>query len=460
MLDDTIAAIATPIGSAGIGIVRISGKDAVKIINELFIARIPRDLAEVESHKMVYGHFLEPETGMVVDEVLVSVMIAPHSFTVEDVVEINCHGGVVAVRKVLECVLSSGARLAEPGEFTKRAFLNGRIDLAQAESVMDMINAKTEKSLKVAARQLAGGLSVKIEESRQAILKTMAHIEAGIDFPEHDIEELSREQINTATREVLAEIDHLIETAGSGKILREGLRTVILGKPNVGKSSLLNALLREKRAIVTDIPGTTRDVIEEYVSIRGIPLKIVDTAGIRETEDLVEKIGVEKTKEMLDEADLVLFMLDAVTGVADEDLRIAELVRGKTGFLLINKTDIKPEIDLGPVSKLVIGMEPVKLSLKSGVGLDELKDHIAGMVMAGQVEAGEGVLVSNVRHRNALVDARDSLQEVLDTLAAGMPTDCMAIDLKNAWEKLGEITGDTLGEDIIDRIFSEFCIGK
>lgn len=460
MLDDTIAAIATPIGAAGIGIVRISGKNAVKILKILFRPRKSRDLAEVESHKIVYGHLVEPETGSVVDEVLVSVMRSPHSFTVEDVVEINCHGGVVAVRKTLECVLKAGARLAEPGEFTKRAFLNGRIDLAQAESVMDLINAKTEKSLKVAARQLAGGLSLKVEEIRQALLKTMAHIEAGIDFPEHDIEELSREQIKTATREVLAEIEQLIETAGSGKILREGLKTVILGKPNVGKSSLLNALLREKRAIVTDIPGTTRDVIEEFISIKGIPLKIIDTAGIRETEDLVEKIGVEKTKEILDDADLVLFMLDAAAGIEEEDRRIAELVSGKKGFLLINKTDVRPDLDLDQVLELVKDLVQVKLSLKSGAGLEELKDCIAETVMAGRVDAGEGVMVTNVRHRNALVEARDSLREVLNALAAEMPTDCMAIDLKNAWEKLGEITGDTLGEDIIDRIFSEFCIGK
>jgi tRNA modification GTPase len=460
MIDDTIAAISTPIGAAGIGIVRISGKNAVEIGQKLFRGRKPVDFAAAESHKLLYGHLIEPETGNVVDEVLVSVMKAPHSFTAEDVVEINCHGGVVALRKALECVINAGARLAEPGEFTKRAFLNGRLDLVQAESVMDLINAKTEKSLKVAVRQLAGGLSAKVGDIRQALLKTMAHIEAGIDFPEHDIEELSREQISTAVREVLAEIEQLIETAESGKILREGLRTVILGKPNVGKSSLLNALLQEKRAIVTDIPGTTRDVIEEFVSIKGIPLKIIDTAGIRETDDLVEKIGVEKTKEMLEEADLVLFMLDAVTGIEEEDRLIAGLVSGKTGFMLINKTDLSPEIDVESIAGLTEGMAPVKMSLRTGVGLDELKERIVQLVMAGQVDAGEGVMVTNVRHRNALVEARDSLQEVINTLALGMPTDCMAIDLRNAWDKLGEISGETLGEDVIDRIFSEFCIGK
>ncbi|MFZ5641152.1 MAG: tRNA uridine-5-carboxymethylaminomethyl(34) synthesis GTPase MnmE [Bacillota bacterium] len=460
MLEDTIAAISTPIGEAGIGIVRMSGKNAVEIGQKLFRGRKPVDLAAAESHKLLYGHLIEPETGNVVDEVLVSVMRAPHSFTAEDVVEINCHGGVVAVRKALECVIKAGARLAEPGEFTKRAFLNGRLDLAQAESVMDLINAKTEKSLKVAVRQLAGGLSAKVRDVRQALLKTMAHIEAGIDFPEHDIEELSREQVTTAAREVLAEIEQLIDTAESGKILREGLRTVILGKPNVGKSSLLNALLHEKRAIVTDIPGTTRDVIEEFVSIKGIPLKIIDTAGIRETDDLVEKIGVEKTKEMLEEADLVLFMLDAATGIEEEDRLIAGLVSGKTGFMLINKTDLRPEMDLGPIAGLTEGLGPVKISLRTGAGLEELKERIVQKVMAGQVDAGEGVMVTNVRHRNALAEARDSLQEVLNTLALGMPTDCMAIDLRNAWEKLGEISGETLGEDVIDRIFSEFCIGK
>lgn len=460
MIDDTITAISTPIGAAGIGIVRISGKNAVEIAKKLFSGKKPVDLDAVESHKLVYGYVLEPETGNVMDEVLLSVMPAPHSFTAENVVEINCHGGVVAVRKTLECVINAGARLAEPGEFTKRAFLNGRIDLAQAESVMDLINAKTEKSLKVAVRQLAGGLSAKVKDIRQALLKTMAYIEAGIDFPEHDIEELSREQITVAVREVMDEVEQMVDSADSGKILREGLKTVILGKPNVGKSSLLNALLREKRAIVTDVPGTTRDVIEEFVNIRGIPLNIIDTAGIRETEDLVEKIGVEKTKQVLDEADLVLFMLDAVAGVNAEDRRIAELVSGKTAFLLINKTDVREELDLGGLSNLVEGMTRVKLSLKTGKGLEELKNGIAETVLDGQVDPGEGVMVTNIRHQKALTSARDSLREVLKTLQLGMPTDCVAIDLRNAWEKLGEISGDTLDEDIIDRIFSEFCIGK
>ena len=460
MIDDTIAAIATPIGAAGIGIIRVSGKNAVEIASKLFRSKKNADPQKIESHKLVYGYIIEPKSGNIVDEVLVSIMRSPHTFTTEDIVEINCHGGVVAVRKVLELVIISGARIAEPGEFTKRAFLNGRIDLAQAESVMDLINAKTEQSLKVAVKQLAGGLSVKVNEIRRDLLRTIAYIEAGIDFPEHDIEELSREQIGTATREVLAEIVQLIESAGSGKILREGLRTVILGKPNVGKSSLLNALLREKRAIVTDIPGTTRDVIEEYVNINGIPLSIIDTAGIRETEDLVEKIGVEKTKEMLDEADMVLFMLDAASGIAGEDLRIAELLKEKKGFVIINKMDISSEPDLTPIMNFIKNFLTVEISLKNGMGLEDLKKGIAELVMAGQVDAGEGVMVTNIRHQNALIIARDSLQEVINTIELGMPTDCMAIDLRNAWEKLGEISGDTLGEDIIDLIFSEFCIGK
>ncbi len=460
MVDDTIAAISTPIGAAGIGIVRISGKDAVMIAKKLFRGKKKCDLDTVESHKLVYGYLVEPDTEIVIDEVLLAVMRAPHSFTTEDVVEINCHGGVVAVRQALAGVVRTGARLAEPGEFTKRAFLNGRIDLAQAESVMDLINAKTDRSLQVAVRQLSGGLSDKINEIRNALLKIIAYIEAGIDFPEHDIEEISREQIAVATREMLAETEQLMATAESGKILREGLRTVILGKPNVGKSSLLNALLQEKRAIVTDIPGTTRDVIEEYINIKGIPLIIIDTAGIRETEDLVEKIGVEKTREMLDTADMVLFMLDASSGIGDEDLIIAELVKGKTGFVLINKTDVQLDMDLGVIDELLPLMGKVNLSLKNGEGLAELKNRIAEKVLDGEADAGEGVLVTNVRHRQALVEARNSLQEVINTITLGLPTDCMAIDLRSAWEKLGEITGDTLGEDIIERIFSEFCIGK
>ncbi len=459
MVDDTIAAISTPIGAAGIGIVRVSGRQAIPIVEKIFRSLKKRKLADARNYSLLYGHIVDLE-GRVIDEVLVSVMRGPHSFTAEDVVEINCHGGVVAVRKTLETVFRAGARPAEPGEFSKRAFLNGRLDLAQAESVMDLINAKTEKSLKVAVNQLEGKLSVEIKKIRAELLELLAHIEAGIDFPEHDIEEVSRSQIEQKTRDILGKIDALIDSAGTGKVFREGLRTVIVGKPNVGKSSLLNALLKEKRAIVTDIPGTTRDVIEEIVSIRGIPLKLVDTAGIRETEDLVEKIGVQKTKEVFEEADLVLFMIDASTGITEDDRDIFRLVKGKRNLVIVNKTDIRRDIDISDMEKYVEKEDVIETSLLHGRGLDKLEARIEELVYSGLAAGQEELLVTNIRHKNALEKARRSVEGVLKALDAHLPTDCMAIDLKEAYDSLGEITGETVSEDLIDQIFSRFCIGK
>ncbi len=458
-MDDTIAAISTPIGAAGIGIVRVSGRDAVPIVEKIFRSRKGRKLANARNYSLLYGHIVDQD-GKTIDEVLVSVMRGPHSFTAEDVVEINCHGGVVAVRETLETVLKAGARLAEPGEFSKRAFLNGRLDLAQAESVMDLINAKTEKSLKVAVNQLEGKLSVKIKQIRAEILELLAHIEAEIDFPEHDIEEVSRLQIKQKSTEIFNKIKALIESAGTGKVFREGLRTVIVGRPNVGKSSLLNALLKEKRAIVTDIPGTTRDVIEEVVSIKGIPLKLVDTAGIRETEDLVEKMGVEKTKEVFEEADLVLFMVDASTGLTEDDREIFQLVQGKRNLVIINKTDIRRDIDISEIETYVKKEDIIETSLLHGWGLEKLEKRIEEMVYSGITAGQEALMVSNIRHKNSLEKARQNMEEVLKALREQLPTDCMAIDLKEAWDNLGEITGETVSEDLIDQIFSRFCIGK
>jgi len=458
VLDDTIAAISTPIGAAGIGIVRVSGRNAIPVVEKIFSSK-KKKMTDAPSHSMLYGHIVDPE-GKVVDEVLVSVMRAPHSFTAEDVVEINCHGGVVAVRKTLETVLKAGARPAEPGEFSKRAFLNGRIDLAQAESIMDLISAKTERSLKVAVSQLEGALSSAIKAIRTEILGLLAHIEAGIDFPEHDLEDISRIQIEQKTKLILDRVKKLIDSAGTGKVFREGLKTVIIGKPNVGKSSLLNALLKEKRAIVTDIPGTTRDAIEEIVSIKGIPLKLVDTAGIRETEDIVEKIGVEKTMEMFGEADLVLFMIDASTGLTADDREIFPLLKGKNRLLIINKTDIKKDIDLSEAENHIEPENVIEMSLFQGKGLDRLEERIETMVYAGLASGQEELLVTNIRHKNALEEAGLSIEEVLKALAANLPTDCLAIDLKTAWDKLGEITGETVEDDLVTQIFTRFCIGK
>jgi len=458
VLDDTIAAISTPIGAAGIGIVRVSGRNAIPVVEKIFSSK-KKKMTDAPSHSMLYGHIVDPE-GKVVDEVLVSVMRAPHSFTAEDVVEINCHGGVVAVRKTLETVLKAGARPAEPGEFSKRAFLNGRIDLAQAESIMDLISAKTERSLKVAVSQLEGALSAAIKAIRTEILGLLAHIEAGIDFPEHDLEDISRIQIEQKTKLILDRVKKLIDSAGTGKVFREGLKTVIIGKPNVGKSSLLNALLKEKRAIVTDIPGTTRDAIEEIVSLRGIPLKLVDTAGIRETDDIVEKIGVEKTMEMFGEADLVLFMIDASTGLTADDREIFPLLKGKNRLLIINKTDIKKDIDLSEAENHIEPENVIEMSLFQEKGLDRLEERIETMVYAGLASGQEELLVTNIRHKNALEEAGLSIEEVLKALAANLPTDCLAIDLKTAWDKLGEITGETVEDDLVTQIFTRFCIGK
>jgi len=458
MIDDTIAAISTPIGVAGIGIVRVSGRDAVNIVEKIFHSPRDRKPGEARNHSMLYGYI--KQEGKIVDEVLVSVMRAPHSFTAEDVVEINCHGGVVAVRKVLETVLNAGARPAEPGEFSKRAFLNGRIDLAQAESIIDLINAKTEKSLKVAVNQLEGALSGEVKTIRDDLLELIAHIEAGIDFPEHDIEDVSRSRIEIKTREVLDRLKQLIDGAETGKVLREGLKTAIIGKPNVGKSSLLNALLKEKRAIVTDIPGTTRDAIEEVASIRGIPVVVVDTAGIRETEDVVEKLGVERSREMFEEADLILFMIDASTGLTEEDREILTLIKERKVICIINKTDIRSHIDMSEVEKYIDRHDMLEMSLLRGQGLDKLEEKIEKIVYAGIGCGREDTMVSSIRHKNALAKAAGSVEAVLNALSANLPTDCMAIDLKAAVDSLGEITGETLDEDLVDQIFSRFCIGK
>lgn len=459
MLEDTIAAIATPIGAAGIGIIRISGKDAISIAQRVFISKKQKKLTDSRNHCLVYGHIIE-KNGRVIDEVLVSVMRGPHSFTAEDVIEINCHGGVVAVRKTLELVLKTGARLAEPGEFSKRAFLNGRIDLAQAESIIDLINAKTDKGLQVAVTQLTGVLSQRIKAMSGELLGLMAQIEAGIDFPEHDIEEISRTRIGQQIEVMLQEINTMIASADTGKVLRDGLRTVIIGKPNVGKSSLLNALLKEKRAIVTDVPGTTRDVIEEVVSIRGIPLRIVDTAGIRETSDLVEKIGVEKTKQTSLEADLILIMVDASTGITSNDLEVRPLLEGKKCLVILNKTDLDGQLDDRDLQKYFGQYEIVKMSLINGQGLEQLENRIEELVYSGRISTQDDLMVTSIRHRNSLEKAARSLGDALSALDGHLPTDCIAIDLRAAWDSLGEITGETVGEDLVDQIFSRFCIGK
>ena len=457
---ETISAVATAAGEGAIGIVRISGKQAIEIISEIFQGSKGKKTADIDSQKMAYGHIVDPDNQKVVDEVLVLIMRAPRSYTREDIVEIHCHGGVVPLRKILELTIRYGARLAEPGEFTKRAFLNGRLDLAQAEAVIDIIRAKTDASLRMALGHLAGALSEKIRLLRHTILGMIANLEATIDFPEEDIEELTAQEVKAAVALVLEEIDDLLATKDAGRILREGLETVIIGKPNVGKSSLLNALLREKRAIVTDVPGTTRDIIEEFVNIRGIPLKIVDTAGIRETADVVEKLGVEKAREYSATADLILILLDASVPLSAEDREVLELLPGREAIILINKSDLPTLLNMDEVYTYALDHQVINISVTEGKGLSELEKAIFDMVYGGQIQQKEGAFINNLRQASLLEQAKSHLEAVLLTIDHGMPPDCIVIDLRDSWEMLGQITGDTIGEDIIEQIFANFCIGK
>jgi len=460
-MDDTIAAISTPLGEGGIGIVRISGSEALKIAGKIFKPKRKKEIKRPENHKLMYGHVVNPENGEVIDEVLLAYMRSPKTYTAEDVVEINCHGGIVPLRKTLELTLKYGARPAEPGEFTKRAFLNGRIDLAQAESVLDIIRARTEKGLQIAVRQLKGRLSTKVNKIQNKILDLIAHIEANIDFPEEDLEILDTGNIKRIVEEINKELFLILEGAEKGKIYREGINAVIVGKPNVGKSSLLNALLREKRAIVTDIPGTTRDVIEEYINIRGIPLKIVDTAGLRETSELVEKLGVERTKELLGKADIVLLMLDAGTGITEEDLGVINLVDKKKTLVVINKIDVEKDVLSREKVKEIFKKRPLmEISALKEEGIEELEELIYQTIMGGNVKKQEDILISNVRHKSIIERAKTNIEDAKRALEKGLPLDLVTVDLRSAWEVMGEITGMTVGEELIDRIFRDFCVGK
>lgn len=456
----TIAAISTAVGEAGIGIVRMSGKNSLNIANKIFKGNKVETLDKSLSRKLTYGHIVNKETDEIIDEVLISYMKGPETYTREDMVEIYCHGGIISVKKILELVLNKGARMAEAGEFTKIAFLNGRLDLAQAEAVMDMINAKTDKSFQASLGQLEGFLSKKINEIRNILLDMVAHVEVSIDFPEDDIEEVTYEDLKTKGEKVKKEIEVLLSTADRGKILREGLNTVILGKPNVGKSSLLNAVLRENRAIVTNIPGTTRDIIEEYINIDGIPLKIIDTAGIRITEDEVEKIGVNRAKEAINRADLIIAIFDASLELSEDDYEIIKLIKEKKSIVLLNKTDLRNVLDEEELISLIEGKPMITTSITSGIGIDIMEEKIKEMFYGGEIELDSDTTITNVRHKDLLVKALDNINQALEDINLGVPIDCIEIDLKNSWENLGGISGDTIEEDILDKIFSEFCIGK
>lgn len=458
MNDDTIAAVATPLGEASIAIIRISGTEAMSIADQVFVGK--QKLADSKSHTIHYGHIREGENGELIEEVLVSVMKGPRSFTAEDVVEINCHGGIVSVRKVLELVLKAGARLAEPGEFTKRAFLNGRIDLMQAEAVIDLIRSKSDRAFSNAMRQADGTLSTKIKQIRHQLIELMAHIEVNIDYPEHDVEALTAKFIEEQCHQALNALQHMLRTANQGKILREGIVTAIVGRPNVGKSSLLNRLAQENKAIVTDIPGTTRDVIEETITINGMPLTLLDTAGIRETTDVVEQIGVEKSKDALSQADLVLFLLNHNEPLHEDDRQLMEKLVHKQTIVVVNKIDLPNQLDLAPVRDLFNEERIISVSIKEEIGLQQLEDTITAMFFAGQIESEDLTYVSNVRHIHLLNQAVTSLQEALHAVELGMPIDMIQIDIRRAWEHLGEIIGDAVSDTLLDQIFSQFCLGK
>ncbi|HLR08650.1 MAG TPA: tRNA uridine-5-carboxymethylaminomethyl(34) synthesis GTPase MnmE [Bacillota bacterium] len=455
---DTISAISTPVGEGAISIVRLSGPDAIKTVAELFTGK---DLRNVASHTIHYGKIIDPQTNDVAEEVMVSVMRAPKTYTREDIVEINCHGGMVAVNRVLEIVLAQGVRLAEPGEFTKRAFLNGRIDLSQAEAVMDLIRAKTDKAMSVALKQMDGRLSNLIHKYRQELLETLAHVEVNIDYPEYDdVEEMSHAMMREKTKKIHAEIEELLQVAKQGKILREGLATAIIGRPNVGKSSLMNALVQENKAIVTEIPGTTRDIIEEYVNIRGVPLRLIDTAGIRDTDDVVEKIGVDRSHQALKESDLVLFVLNNNEALTDDDLQLFEVIKDLEFIIIINKTDLPSQLDINEVKALAGDHPIVKTSLIEDKGIAELEAAIADTFFAGDLDSGDMTYVSNVRHIELLRKAKEALADAMNSLEMGMPLDIVQIDVRRAWEYLGEIIGDTASDSLIDQLFSQFCLGK
>jgi len=457
LVRDTIAAISTALGEAAIAIVRVSGPEAVAVVDRLFRGRKP--LLEVPSHTIHYGHLIDPATGEKMEEVLVTVMRAPRTFTGEDVVEINCHGGVVGVQQVLQLVLDAGARLAEPGEFTKRAFLNGRIDLAQAEAVIDLIRAKSERAMRLAVRQVDGQLSAKIRELRQRLLALLAHVEVNIDYPEYDVEELTRQHVAREISQLLEAVGALLTSARQGRVLREGITTAIVGRPNVGKSSLLNRMARANRAIVTDIPGTTRDIIEELVTVRGIPLRLVDTAGIRETTDVVEQIGVQRSRQALEEAELVLLVLNGGEALTAEDRQLMELLKGRETIVVVNKADLPRRLDVKEVEAAFPG-RVVLTSTVADPGLAPLEDKIAELFFSGQVDTDDMTYVSNVRHIQLLKEAQAALSDALGQLEAAMPVDVVTIDLQRAWSRLGEIVGEEVSEALLDQIFSQFCLGK
>jgi tRNA modification GTPase len=461
MKTDTIAAIATAMTNSGIGIIRISGEDAFTVIDRIYQSKNgKKKLSEEKSHTVHYGYIVDDtKENKIIDEVMVLIMRAPNTYTREDTVEIDCHGGVLVMQKILDNVVCHGARPAEPGEFTKRAFLNGRIDLTQAESVMDVISSKNEFALKSSISQLQGSLQKEIKELREKIIYEIAFIESALDDPEHINIDGYGQKLKTVAEECKERIEHLLDTADNGKILKEGIDTVIVGKPNAGKSSLMNVLLKKERAIVTDIAGTTRDVLEEQMNLNGITLNIIDTAGIRDTEDIVEKIGVDKAKDYLVNADLIIYVVDSSTPLDENDEKIMEMIKDRTALVLLNKSDL----DTVTTEEMIashLDQKIIKVSMKENQGVDELENAIKELFFHGKVELNDEVYITNARHKAALSNAKDSLNMVLDSIAMEMPEDFYSIDLMNTYEELGNILGESLGEDLVNEIFSKFCTGK
>lgn len=456
---DTITSISTPMGEGAIGIVRLSGPEAVEIGDKLYKGK--KKLKDVPSHTINYGHIIDPETDEVVEEVMISVLRAPKTFTREDIIEINCHGGILTINRILELTMTHGARMAEPGEYTKRAFLNGRIDLSQAEAVMDFIRSKTDRASKVAMNQIEGRLSDLIKRQRQSILEILAQVEVNIDYPEYDdVEDATTEFLLAQSKKIKNEIDQLLETGTQGKIMREGLSTVIVGKPNVGKSSMLNNLIQDNKAIVTEVAGTTRDVLEEYVNVRGVPLRLVDTAGIRDTEDIVEKIGVERSRKALSEADLILFVLNNNEPLTEEDRTLYEVIKNEDAIVIVNKTDLERRLDIEEVKTMIEDTPLIQTSMLKQEGIDELELQIRDLFFGGEVQNQDMTYVSNSRHISLLKQARQTIQDAIDAAEAGIPMDMVQIDLTRTWEILGEIIGESASDELINQLFSQFCLGK
>ena len=457
-MEKTIAAISTAMSASGIGIVRISGDEAMDVISRIYRSKNgKKNIREVQSHTIHYGFIYDGED--VVDEVLVMIMRGPHTYTGEDTVEIDCHGGVYAMKKVLETVLKNGAVIAEPGEFTKRAFLNGRLDLSQAEAVMDVIQARNSMALKSSVEQLKGSVQRAVKEIRSRLLYQIAYIESALDDPEHyDLEGYPQELAKIVDREA-GEITDLLKTADDGRMIQEGIKTVILGKPNAGKSSLLNFLVGEDRAIVTEIEGTTRDILEEYISLNGITLRVIDTAGIRETEDIVEKIGVGKAKQMAEDADLILYVVDSSRPLDDNDEDIIELLSGRKSIVIYNKTDLEPVVNMAKLQERT-GNPVIPVSIVEEKGIRRLEEEIKNMFFKGELSFNDEVYITNARHKAALEEAKESLKLVKNSIDMGMAEDFFSIDLMNAYESLGRIVGESVGEDLVNEIFSKFCTGK